>query len=147
MSGRGELFWCILSAYEQRGIADNSLQTQQRDPHFIFPPVEHTSLVHPGSFPCYVSWVQVSESCYPLLSCLIFWTFFLAKFSNQYHGAHAESEGCFTLAPKMTPNPNVKQLSTTDKVSFSLSSAKIQRPNGFSDKNRDMISLVVDLLY
>ena len=106
MSDQDELFSCILSAYEQWGIADNSTQTQQRDPYIVSTPVEHTSLVHPRSFPCYVSWVQVPESCHPLLSCLIFRPLFLAKLSNWYHGAHTKSEGRFTLAPKVTPDPD-----------------------------------------
>ena len=33
---------------------------------------------------------------------------FLAKLSNRYHSAHAKSEGCFTLAPKMTLDPNIQ---------------------------------------
>ena len=42
----------------------------------------------------------------------------LAKLFNRYHSAHAEPEGCFTLAPKVAPNPNVQQLSATNKISF-----------------------------
>ena len=35
------------------------------------------------------------------------WPFFLVKLSNWYHGTHAESKGRFTIAPKMTPNPDI----------------------------------------
>ena len=56
-----------------------------------------------------------SESCYPLLSCLIFRPLF-----NGYHNAHTEAEGRFILAPKVAPNPNEQQLNTTNKISFAF---------------------------
>ena len=90
-----------------------------------------------------MSWVQVSKSCHPLLSCLIFWPLFLAKLSNRYHSAHAKSEGCFTLAPKVTPDPNVQQLRATNKTPFAFPSTVIQRPNSFGDNCGDRVDLVV----
>ena len=94
-----------------------------------------------------MSWVQVSENCHPLLSCLIFRPFFLAKLSNWYHGAHAESEGCFTLALKVTPNPDIQQLGATNKTSFVFYSTVIQRPNSLDDNYGDRVDLALDLLY
>ena len=40
-----------------------------------------------------------------LLSDLL--AIFFAKLSSRYHGAHAESEGCFTLTPKVASDPDV----------------------------------------
>ena len=62
-------------------------------------------------------------------------------------GTHVESDRSFVLAPKMASNPHIQQLCTNDKVSFVFSSTEIERLNCFSNNSRDMISLVVDLLY
>ena len=94
-----------------------------------------------------MSWLQVSESCHPLLSCLIFEPLFLAKLSNRYHGAHAESEGCFTLASKVNPDPDVQQLNATNEIPLAFSSTVIQRSNSLGDDCGDRVDLVVDLLY
>ena len=71
----------------------------------------------------------------------------LAKLSNWYHGAHVESEGCFTLASKVTPEPNIQQLNATNKIPLAFSSTVIQRSNSLSDNCGDRVDLVVDLLY
>ena len=106
------------SNIQQWSIADNSPQSQQRNSHFVSTPVEHTSLVHPRGFPRYVSRVQILESCCPLLSYLIFRPLFLAELLNRYHNAHAESERHFALALKVASDPNIQQLSTTNKIAF-----------------------------
>ena len=80
-----------------------------------------------------------------LLSDLL--AIFLAKLPNRYHGAHAKFEGCFTLAPKVTLDPNVQQLGATNKTPFALPSIVIQRPNSFDDNYGDKVDLVVNLLY
>ena len=82
-----------------------------------------------------------------MLSRLIFWPLFLEKLSNWYHSAHAEFEGRFTLAPKVTPDPDVQQLSATNEIPFSFLSTIIQRLNCLGDNCRDRVDLVVDFLY
>ena len=104
-------------------------------------------MVHPRGFACYVSWVKVPESCHPLLSCLIFGLVFLVKLFNRYHGPHAESEGRFTFAPKVTSDLDVQQLGATNKIPFAFPSTVIQRPNSLGNNCGDRVDLVVDLLY
>ena len=78
-------------------------------------------------------WFALDANCAPL---------FLAELLNWYHGAHAESERCFVLAPKVASDPNVQQLGTTNKVAFPFSSTIVQRPNGLGDNCRNRVGFV-----
>ena len=49
------------------------------------------------------------------------------------------------ICPKVTSDPNVKQLSATNKIPFVFPSAVIQRTNSLGDNCRNRVDLVVDL--
>ena len=102
---------------------------------------------HPWCFPRYMGRVQAWKSGHPLFPCLVLWPFFFTKFKYRDNGTHVESDGGFALALKMASDPQIQQLCTANKVSFTLSSTEIQGPNSFDDNGWNMIGLLVDLLY